>query len=172
VEAAYAAAMLTTEASAREAVATRDSAALRVKDEEDRATLVEREALERVLRAEVENATTLASTCEDAEGLAQKIALLEDELAAERRSREVSERGHQEQFEELTLLWTGGSELCHTIIGPPWVRHHLTEGMRLVALHHTKMAGELAVLRAAVSATAESVLGRSPSDTFRVGVVS
>jgi hypothetical protein len=63
--------MLTAEASAREAVATRDSAALSVKDEEDHATLVEREALERVLRAEVENATTLASTCEDAEGLAQ-----------------------------------------------------------------------------------------------------
>jgi hypothetical protein len=39
--------------------------------------------------------------------------------------------------------------------------------MRLVALRHTEMAGELAAFRAAVSSIAESVLGRSPSDTSR-----
>jgi hypothetical protein len=43
-----------------------DSAALRVKDARDRATLVGREALERVSRVEVENTTTLASAHEDA----------------------------------------------------------------------------------------------------------
>jgi hypothetical protein len=41
-----------------------------------------------------------------------------------------------------------------------------------VALRHTKMVGELATLFAAVSSAVESVLGRSPSDTFRVGVVA
>jgi hypothetical protein len=60
--------------------------------------------LERVSRAEVENTMTLASAHEDAEGLVQKISLLEDELAAERWAREEFERERQAQFEELTLL--------------------------------------------------------------------
>jgi hypothetical protein len=37
--------------------------------------------------------------------------------------------------------------------------------MWLAALHHTKMVGELAVFRAAVSSVVESVLGRSPGNT-------
>jgi hypothetical protein len=111
--------ILTAETSVWEAVAAWDSIALRVKDAEDRATLAEREALERVSRAEVENATALASTREDVEGLARKITLLEDELAAELQAREVSERERREQFKELTLLQTRGSDLCHTIVGPP-----------------------------------------------------
>jgi hypothetical protein len=60
-EAACAVAMLTTEASAREADAVRDGATLCIKDAEDRATLAEREVLERVSRAEVENSTALTS---------------------------------------------------------------------------------------------------------------
>jgi hypothetical protein len=48
----------------------------------------------------------------------------------------------------------------------------MSEGVRLVALDHTKMAGDLAVLQVAVSTVVESVLGRSPSDTFHVEVVS
>jgi hypothetical protein len=94
----------------------RDSAALRVKDAEDRATLVEREALERVSRVEAENTTTLASARGDAEGLSWKITLLEDEHVVERRTREVSEREHHEQFEELTIQQTRGFELCRAII--------------------------------------------------------
>jgi hypothetical protein len=43
-----------------------DSATLHVKDARDWATLAEREALERVSRVEVENATPLASAHEDA----------------------------------------------------------------------------------------------------------
>jgi hypothetical protein len=96
--------MLTVEASTREAIAAWDSIALRVKDVEDQDALVEREALERVSRAEAENATALASAREDAEGLARRIALLEDELAVERRGQEVSKRECREQFEEPTLL--------------------------------------------------------------------
>jgi hypothetical protein len=171
IEAACAMAMLTTEDSALEAVAAQDSTALYVKDAEDRATLPKREALERVSRVEVENATVLASAREDVKGLAWKIALLEDELGAEPRAQEVSKREHREQFKELTLLQTRGSELCHIIVRPPWVRCHLTEGMQLVALRHTEMAGELAALRAAVSTAVESVLGRPPGDTFHVEVV-
>jgi hypothetical protein len=165
-------AMLTVEASAREAVVAWDSTAIRVKDVEDRATLAEREALERVSRAKVENAMALASSCEDAKGLAQKIALLEDELAAECQAWEVSEREHQEQSEEFTILQTWGSELCHAIGGAPLARHHLTKGMRLVDLRHPEMAGELNALRVVVSTTTESVLGHSPSDTFHMEVVS
>jgi hypothetical protein len=44
--------------------------------------------------------------------------------------------------------------------------------MRLAALRHTEMAGELAMLRATVSTVMESVLGHSPSDTFCVEVAS
>jgi hypothetical protein len=55
-----------------------------------------------------------------------------------------------------------------TIVSPPWVRHHLTEGMRHAALHHTEMVGELAALHVAVSSTMESAFERSPNDTFHV----
>jgi hypothetical protein len=83
----------------------------------------------------------------------------------------VSEREHREQFEELTLLQNQGFELCHAIVGPPRVRHHLSEGMRLAALSHTKMAREFAALWAAVSFAVESTLGHSPNHTFCVGIV-
>jgi hypothetical protein len=43
--------------------------------------------------------------------------------------------------------------------------------MRLAALRHSEMAKALATLQAVVSTAAESVLGCSPSDTFRVEVV-
>jgi hypothetical protein len=66
--------------------------------------MVKREALETVSRVEAENATTLASTHEDAERFVQRIALLGGELAAERRAREVSERQRREQFDEPTIL--------------------------------------------------------------------
>jgi hypothetical protein len=48
------------------------------------------------------------------------------DVAADAKNRwEVFEREHQEQFEELTLLQTQGFELCHAIVGLPWVRNHL-----------------------------------------------
>jgi hypothetical protein len=126
-EATCAVAMLVAEASAREAIAARDSATLHVKDAEDRAALVEREAQEMVSREEVGNATVLAFAHEDAEGLARKFALLEDEFATEDWAREVSEREWRGQSEELTLLQTWGSKLCDAIIGLPQARHHLIE---------------------------------------------
>jgi hypothetical protein len=60
------------------------------------ATVVQREALERVSRMEVENITVLAFACEDAEGFLQKLAFLKGELAAECWAREVSKREHRE----------------------------------------------------------------------------
>jgi hypothetical protein len=48
----------------------------------------------------------LALAHEDAEGFARKITLLEDKLAEERGTWEMSERGHRAQFNELTLLQT------------------------------------------------------------------
>jgi hypothetical protein len=96
VEAARVTAMLVAETSAQEATAVQDSATLHVKDAEDRATLVEREDLERVLRSKAKNTAALASTCEDAEGFVWKITLFEDELEVERQAREVSERERRE----------------------------------------------------------------------------
>jgi hypothetical protein len=82
----------------------------------------------------------------------------------------MSLRERQAQFEELTLLQTQGSKLCHAIVGPPWSRHHLSEGMQLATLRHTEMAGELAAFLVAVSSAMELVLRCSPSDTSRVEV--
>jgi hypothetical protein len=81
VEAARVAAVLAMGTSAQEAVVAWDSAAISVRDVEDRATLAEREAQERVSRVEAENVVALASTCEDTEGLVRKVTLLEGELA-------------------------------------------------------------------------------------------
>jgi hypothetical protein len=88
--------VLAIETSTQEVAAAQDSVALHVKDVEDRSTLVEREVLEWVLRVKAENTVTFASTHEDVEGFVRKIALLEGELVAERRAREVTKREHQE----------------------------------------------------------------------------
>jgi hypothetical protein len=106
VEVTRAVVMLTAETAVWEAVAALDSAALRVKDAENRAALAEREALERVSRVEAESTAVLASAHEDAEGFVWKMTLLEDELEAEHHAREVFERERQARFEELTLLQT------------------------------------------------------------------
>jgi hypothetical protein len=141
---------------------------------------------------ETENATTPASTREDIVGLVRKVALLEGELAEPHRAREaveekfcnlfdmsangmqwlvVSEKEHREQFEELSLLWAQGSEMCIPIIGPPWVRNCLMEGMWATGLRYTEVAGELAAIRATVSFVAKLLLGRSPDETFWVEVM-
>jgi hypothetical protein len=165
---------------------------LLVRDAEDRATLAEKEARERVVSMEAESATVLASAHEETEGFTQRIALLKGELAnarqaqdvaeensqglsdaaadAERR-REESERECQEFVEELTLLQIWGSELCLAIVGPLKVRSHLPEGMRVIAHCHAEMDEELDMLRASVSSTEEFVLGRSSTEAFQVEVV-
>jgi hypothetical protein len=92
----------------------------------------------------------LASACEDNDGLVQKVALLEGEHAKAHRAWEVaednfhslsngsascarrlvvSEKEHREQFKELSRLRAWHSELCLAIVGPPWVRNHLLEGI-------------------------------------------
>jgi hypothetical protein len=78
--------VLAVETSAKEVVAALDVTTLRVKDAEDLVILAEREAWERVSTVEVENVMALAFSREDAEGLVRKIALLEGELAEERRA--------------------------------------------------------------------------------------
>jgi hypothetical protein len=83
----------------------------------------------------------------------------------------VSKMERREQFKELSLLWARGAKLCLTIIGPSRARNNMLERMQASAIRHIEMAGELATLQTAVSSAAESVLGRSPSDTFRVEVV-
>jgi hypothetical protein len=89
----------------------------------------------------------------------------------EHRAQEASKREHQAHFDEFILLQTRGSELCHAIVGPPRVKHHLSEGMRLATLHHTEMVGELVAFWAVVSSAVESVLGCSPGDNASAEVV-
>jgi hypothetical protein len=64
-EAARVAAVLAVETSSQEAAVTWDSATTWVKDAEDRAALMEREAQERVLRVVAESTMALASACEE-----------------------------------------------------------------------------------------------------------
>jgi hypothetical protein len=64
----------------QEAVVALDNTTLCVEDAEGRATLAEREKLERMSRLEAETRVALASTHEDAEGFAGKNALLEDAI--------------------------------------------------------------------------------------------
>jgi hypothetical protein len=82
----------------------------------------------------------------------------------------MSEREHRARFEELTLLQTQGSELCHAIVGPPRAKH-LSEGMQLAVLHHTKVAGELVAFRVVMSSAMKSVLRRLLGNTARMEVV-
>jgi hypothetical protein len=56
-------------------------------------------------------------------------------------------------------------------VGPPMVRGHLSEGMRISLVRHTEMAEQLIMLRVVVSSTAQSVLRHSPTEAFRVDVV-
>jgi hypothetical protein len=177
-EAVHVMAVLATNTSAQEATAAWDSTAILVKDAEDQTTLAERGAWERVLRVEVENLMTSASAHEDAKGLVRKVTLLEentrglfDAAADVEWQWEKSKRERQKQFEELNLLQTQGSKLCLAIVCPPRVRNHLSEGMRLAAFHHTEMARELAMPRAAVSSVMEFTLGHSPNETFWVEVL-
>jgi hypothetical protein len=85
-EAARITAVLAAETSTQEATVELDSVATLVKDVEDRTALAEREAQERVSRVAAESTAALASGHEDVEGLAQKIALPEGELAEVRRA--------------------------------------------------------------------------------------
>jgi hypothetical protein len=119
-----------------------------------------------VSRSKAENSIALASARADIEGLPQKIVLHEGKLVEDRRALEMFEREHREPFKELTFLQTRGSLLCHAIIGPPRARH-LSEGMRLVALRHTEMAGELAAFRVVVSSVVQLVLS-AHSETLTV----
>jgi hypothetical protein len=82
-ESTHVMAMLAAETSARDVAIAQDSTILHLKDAEDWVALVEREALERVSKAEAENAVALASAHADAKSFACKIALHEDELTAE-----------------------------------------------------------------------------------------
>jgi hypothetical protein len=83
----------------------------------------------------------------------------------------VSKMEHREQLEELSPLWAWGSKLCLAIIGPPWVRNCLLEGMQAAALRRTEVVRDLAMLQAVVSSSVELVLGRTPDETFRVEVM-
>jgi hypothetical protein len=71
------------EASTKEVTATWESTAALVRDAENWASMVEREARERVSIVEAESAIVLASAFEEAEGLAHRIVLLEGERTEE-----------------------------------------------------------------------------------------
>jgi hypothetical protein len=64
-----------------------------------------------------------------------------------------------------------GCKLCQAIVGHPKVRGHLSKGMWIAVIHHTEMAELLATLQTVVSSAAQFMLGRSPTEVFRVEVV-
>jgi hypothetical protein len=70
------------------------------------------------------------------------------------------------------VLGAWGAKLWLAIVGPSQVRSHPLVRMRVAALHHTEMAGELITLRVAVSPVAELVRGCSPNETSRVEVTN
>jgi hypothetical protein len=142
---------------------------------------------------EVESVAVLAPAWGDADGLIRKVALLKGELVEARRAWDVagervrylsnssaegarwlmaSEMKRQEQFEELSLLWSWGIELCLSIIGPSQVMSHHPTRMRAATLHHAGMVGELTALQTAVSSTMELVLCHAPGVTSWVEVMN
>jgi hypothetical protein len=131
-----------------------DGATFCIREMEDWFAMAEWQASERESRAEVEHLTTLASACTDTEGIMWRISLLEGELV-----------------EELTLLQTRGSELCHAIVDTPRARH-LSKGMQHIALQHTEVDQELATFQAVVSSAVKSVLGHLPGNTACVELVN
>jgi hypothetical protein len=148
---------------------------------------MEREAREKVSRVEAKSTTTLASARKEIESLVRKITLLEGEHAEVRWAHEVaeettcgqsnaaadakrrweeSERGCQEQLEELTLLQARGSKLYHTKRGC-WEQ---LEELTLLHLSITYQRGCGSLLSATLR-WPEFTLVRSPNETFRVEVV-
>jgi hypothetical protein len=69
------------EASAQESVVARESTVILVTDVDDRATLADKEARERVSRLVAESVMPLASAQEVVESFTQSVALLEGALA-------------------------------------------------------------------------------------------
>jgi hypothetical protein len=142
-------------------------------------------------RMALEKTIPLASARGEADEVAQKISLLEGKLevacqawdgveaklsgmadwaaATDRRQEEV-EGQCAHHIEELTLLRLRGSELCLTIVNAP-SQDPLHEGMQFAVVRYTEVATQLATLWAAVSLTAQSVLGRLPAEVFQVDVV-
>jgi hypothetical protein len=110
--------------------------------------------------------------CQAWEVAEQKYRNLSDASADGARWLVISEMERREQFGKLSLLWAWGAELCLAIVGPSQVRSHLLARMRVAALHHTKMVGELTALWAAVSSAAELVVGCSPNETSWVEVMN
>jgi hypothetical protein len=51
------------------------------------------------------------------------------------------------------------------------VRYHLLEGMRIAALHHIEMTGELIALRSMATSVMEFTLGCSHDEIFQVEIV-
>jgi hypothetical protein len=116
---------------------------------------------------EEETAATLASARIEVEDFAQRISLLEGDLAKTYQAWEVTEENSQglpdavpddeqwrdeservcpERVEDLTLLQIWGSKLCLAIVDSSRVRSHLSEGMQIIVLHHTEIAEQLATL--------------------------
>jgi hypothetical protein len=79
-----------------------------VRDAEDWAALAEREAHERVSRVEAESTTVLASARGEGNGLAQRIAHLEGELAEVCHARDMvreNSRGLSDMATDAERLW-------------------------------------------------------------------
>jgi hypothetical protein len=141
----------------------------------------------------VKNLAVLASIWEDAEGLIYKVALLDGELAEARQAREVAEEKfcslsdasadgarwqvvfkmeHRDQFEELSLLWAWGAELCLAIVGPSWVWSHLSTGCGSLPSAILKWLGSSLHFRWQYLLPWSLCWGHSPNETVLVEVMN
>jgi hypothetical protein len=90
-----------TAASAQEVTEVWERATTLIKEVEAHATLAESVDRERVSKAEAKSSASLASTREDANGFARKVALLEGELADASKARDTIEAN----FPGLSVAW-------------------------------------------------------------------
>jgi hypothetical protein len=121
-----------TEASTQEAAVARESIVAVVRAVEDRAALAERDAQERVSRVEVESATVLASTHGEAEDLAQRIFLLEGELAEVCQAQDTARRTPR----ACLMLWPMLSDSWRSLKGSAENRLRSSPFCKLGALNY------------------------------------
>jgi hypothetical protein len=84
---------------------------------------------------------------------------------------EDAERQCLDMAQELIVQQARIFELCQAIVSPPTVQGHLSEWMRIAAIRHTEMVGQLSTLQAVVSSVVRFVLGRLSTEAFWVDVV-
>jgi hypothetical protein len=165
-------AMLAAETSAREVAVVWDSTTLLVKHVEDRATVEEGEALERVSRAEAKNVLRWPMLMRVPKASSRSSPSSRTSLRWRVRAGRCLTESTEHNLRSSPFCRPGALSCAILSSVHHGARHHLSEGMRLAQLHQTEVAREFAALQTVVSSTTESLLGCLPGGTFRVEVVA